>query len=75
MAIFFIFGYIHNIHKDGIKWKEGKQEGGCMCTCVMNGNLVVCVCVCMCMKVFDIHYYKNGMQLSSLNHYGTLKMK
>jgi hypothetical protein len=28
MVIFFTFGYIHNIHKDGIKWKEGKQEGG-----------------------------------------------
>jgi hypothetical protein len=71
MAIFFTFGYIHNIHKGGIKWKEGKQQGGCMCMC----NEWKFGCVCMCVKVFNIHYYKNGIQLNSLKHYGTLKVK
>ncbi len=28
MAIFFTFGYIHNIHEDGIKWKEEIKRGG-----------------------------------------------
>ncbi len=51
--------------------ERGKTRGGCMCTCVMNGNLVECVCVCMCMKVFNIEKQSWDIQ-GLIQHEGNL---